>query len=322
MSRPNHNVPAASERRRARRRRGSGTDARGAPGAGAAPPPQTCETRVNNTYSRLLACVTLEGVREHQAAFQAIADANGGNRAAGDAGVRRERRLRDREARSGRLDVSRPTSSTTRSRSRSCSSRRPPPRTSPATSPAAPSGTVTAAVTPIDINLTPPRANTSGCDGAYTEAAVGAPLTADPGGVNDFAGFVPGRIALIQRGGCSFALKVVERPGRRRCRGHPLQPGQHARAQRRAHEHHGRRRRPARPSPRSPCRWSARASTPVPHSPRPARLQPSRCSTSRRPTCSPSSTGATTTTSSWPEPISTPSKRAPGSTTTGAARQR
>ena len=51
--------------------------------------------------------------------------------------------------------------------------------------------------------------NTSGCDGAFTEAAVGAPLTADPGGVNDFAGFVAGRIALIQRGGCSFALKVA-----------------------------------------------------------------------------------------------------------------
>jgi Zn-dependent M28 family amino/carboxypeptidase len=55
----------------------------------------------------------------------------------------------------------------------------------------------------------PPRATTSGCDGAFTEAAVGAPLVADPGGPNDFAGFVAGRIALIQRGGCSFALKVA-----------------------------------------------------------------------------------------------------------------
>ena len=35
-------------------------------------------------------------------------------------------------------------------------------------------------VVAVDINLTPPRANTSGCDGAYTEAAVGAPLVADP----------------------------------------------------------------------------------------------------------------------------------------------
>ena len=35
-----------------------------------------CENATNNTYAKLLDCVTLEGVREHQAAFQAIADAN------------------------------------------------------------------------------------------------------------------------------------------------------------------------------------------------------------------------------------------------------
>ena len=45
--------------------------------------PASCETRVNNTHAKLQECVTLEGVREHQAAFQAIADANGGTRAAG-----------------------------------------------------------------------------------------------------------------------------------------------------------------------------------------------------------------------------------------------
>ena len=39
-----------------------------------------CERRNNNQYDKLLDCVTVEGVREHQAAFQAIADANGGTR--------------------------------------------------------------------------------------------------------------------------------------------------------------------------------------------------------------------------------------------------
>ena len=48
-----------------------------------------CQARNNNTVDKLLACVTLEGVREHQAAFQAIAEANGGNRGAGTAGRRR-----------------------------------------------------------------------------------------------------------------------------------------------------------------------------------------------------------------------------------------
>ena len=45
--------------------------------------PASCDTRVNNTHAKLLECVTLEGVREHQAALQEIADANGGTRAAG-----------------------------------------------------------------------------------------------------------------------------------------------------------------------------------------------------------------------------------------------
>ena len=57
--------------------------------AGAAPP--GCKNRTNTTYQTLLECVTLEGVRAHQAAFQAIADANDdefypGTRAAGTEG--------------------------------------------------------------------------------------------------------------------------------------------------------------------------------------------------------------------------------------------
>ena len=53
-------------------------------------------------------------------------------------------------------------------------------------------GDVTRAVTPVDINLVPPRASTSGCEAA------------------DFAGLRrPGNIALIQRGTCTFADKAV-----------------------------------------------------------------------------------------------------------------
>jgi len=54
------------------------------PVASAVPP--SCERRNNNTIKKLLECVDVEGVREHQAAFQAIADANGGNRASGTNG--------------------------------------------------------------------------------------------------------------------------------------------------------------------------------------------------------------------------------------------
>jgi Zn-dependent M28 family amino/carboxypeptidase len=51
-----------------------------------AAPPSTCASRVNNTQDKLLECVTLEGARAHQAALQAIADANGGTRASGTPG--------------------------------------------------------------------------------------------------------------------------------------------------------------------------------------------------------------------------------------------
>ncbi|MGH2476528.1 MAG: aminopeptidase, partial [Candidatus Limnocylindrales bacterium] len=45
--------------------------------------PAACESRVNNSTAKLMECVTLAGVREHQRAFQDIADANGGNRFSG-----------------------------------------------------------------------------------------------------------------------------------------------------------------------------------------------------------------------------------------------
>jgi hypothetical protein len=51
-------------------------------------PQQACDQRDNNSYSKLLECVRIEGVREHQAALQAIADENGGTRADNTDGFR------------------------------------------------------------------------------------------------------------------------------------------------------------------------------------------------------------------------------------------
>ena len=45
-----------------------------------------CDDRANNTFSKLLECVTVEGVREHQLALQNIADANNGIRTSGTPG--------------------------------------------------------------------------------------------------------------------------------------------------------------------------------------------------------------------------------------------
>jgi Zn-dependent M28 family amino/carboxypeptidase len=97
---------------------------------------QPCDTRVNNTHAKLMECITLEGVRAHQAAFQAIADANGGTRAAGtpgyDASV--DYVVEKMEA------------------------------TGPFTGTGY--GSVTAAVAPVDLALAPPQASTSGCEAA------------------------------------------------------------------------------------------------------------------------------------------------------------
>ena len=177
--------------------------------AAATSAPPGCASRTNTTYQTLLECVTLEGVRAHQAAFQAIADANGGTRAAATPGYDASVDYVIEKLEEAGLSVAthefdfrttRPIEQLTPE----------PPTTHPSGSiTGSPLGTETDAVVPVDINLTPPRANTSGCDGAFTEAAVGQPLVADPTGPDDFAGFPDGAIALIQRGGCSFALKVA-----------------------------------------------------------------------------------------------------------------
>ena len=152
----------------------------------------SCDTRVNDTIKKLLECVTLEGVREHQAAFQAIADANGGIRAAGTPGYDASLQyVVDRMTAAGYNVTLNPFTFTYVAL--------------PALQQLAPIaasyesgaftgtgyGDVTAAVTAVDINLVPPRASTSGCEAA------------------DFAGFPAGNIALIQRGTCTFAAKAL-----------------------------------------------------------------------------------------------------------------
>jgi Zn-dependent M28 family amino/carboxypeptidase len=152
----------------------------------------SCSDRTNNTLDKLMECVTLEGVREHQAALQAIADANGGIRAAGTPGYTASRDY----------VVSKMTAAGYNVTLNAFPFVFVPPAVLRQTAPVTATyetgsftgtsyGNVTAAVTAVDINLVPSRANTSGCDMA------------------DFFGFPVGNIALIQRGTCTFATKVV-----------------------------------------------------------------------------------------------------------------
>lgn len=158
---------------------------------GAMAGPAACDTRVNNTFAKLLECVTLGGVREHQAAFQAIADANGGIRASGTPGY---------DA-SVQYVVNRMTAAGYNVTLNAFPFVYVPPAVLQQLTPISATyetgaftgtgyGDVTAAVTAVDINLVPPRASNSGCEAA------------------DFAGFPAGNIALIQRGTCTFALKA------------------------------------------------------------------------------------------------------------------
>jgi Zn-dependent M28 family amino/carboxypeptidase len=167
------------------------------PGAAvAAAPAQTaCDIRTNNTYTRLLECVRVEGVREHQAALQAAADANGGNRAAGTGGYTAsvDYVVDTLEAAGWEVELDQFDFLFT------------PPSVLQQLTPVTATyetgaytgtgfGEVTGQVIPVDINLVPPRASTSGCEAS------------DFAGL-DFSGAAD--IALIQRGTCTFAVKAL-----------------------------------------------------------------------------------------------------------------
>ena len=165
--------------------------------AASAVPANACANRANTTYSMLLECVTVEGVRGHQAELQKIADASDdpiypGTRAAGTEGYAASVDYVAGQLRRAGYQVTLdefqfdfvfpavlqqlgPLTATYETGAFTGS----------------PSGNVSGRVVPVDINLTGDRASTSGCEAA------------------DFAGFTPGSIALIQRGTCTFAEKAV-----------------------------------------------------------------------------------------------------------------
>jgi aminopeptidase Y len=155
--------------------------------------PAACDERTNNTHSKLLECVTLQGVRQHQAALQAIADANNGFRASGTPGYDASvDYVVDRMTAAG-YDVT-----VQEFQFQTFISLSPPILEQVAPPPAGPlantimsysgSGDITASVTAL---AAPPADLSPGCEAA------------------DFAGFPAGNIALIRRGTCTFGLKAT-----------------------------------------------------------------------------------------------------------------
>ena len=163
----------------------------GAAAAGSSSP--SCLNRVNNTFNKLLECVTLAGVRRHQQALQTIADENNGIRTSGTPGYDASVDYAAQVLRDAGYLVT-----VTDFQFQTFITLSPTVLEQVSPGPAGPlannvmeysgSGDVTAPVTAL---TPPPGDGTPGCEAA------------------DFAGFPAGNIALISRGACPFALKAT-----------------------------------------------------------------------------------------------------------------
>ena len=149
------------------------------------------------SVNKLLQCVTLEGVMEHQWALQKIANAHDGNRASGTSGYDASADYVAKRMRKAGYKVSTQTFQYFSFEEMGPSALE---QTAPgsvtyvedtdfAATPHSEEGDVTAAVTPVDVQLGVGNTSTSGCE------------------PEDFDGFPAGNIALIQRGTCTFEIK-------------------------------------------------------------------------------------------------------------------
>ncbi|MET4059065.1 Zn-dependent M28 family amino/carboxypeptidase [Arthrobacter sp. UYP6] len=153
---------------------------------------------VKDESEKLRAKVTLHNVFDHLEGLQDAADANDGNRASGTPGYEASGQyIEDQLRRAGYKPVRQDFSyDQFELAGESLEQTAPTPTvytagTDFSTMSYSGPGDVTAALTPVDINLTGDRANTSGCEAA------------------DFTGFAAGDIALMQRGVCSFGIKTA-----------------------------------------------------------------------------------------------------------------
>ncbi len=156
----------------------------------------------NNSVKKLTKAVTLQGTLRHLDALQAIADANGGNRASGSSGFDASADYVASKLQAAGYQVTRQPFDFPffEELGSSFAQVSPDPQAyvdgedydlmeySGA-------GSVQAGVVAVDVNLTAPRASTSGCEA--TDFLTGGVST------------VTGRIALLQRGTCSFGIKVA-----------------------------------------------------------------------------------------------------------------
>lgn len=161
-------------------------------------PPALAATGTNS--GALRSAVTAGNIMDHLGALQAIADANGGNRAAGTSGYEASAEYIEGQLEAAGYDPVRQVFTYEQYQTVGASLQ----RLTPSAKEYAyggdmdgfwdmeysGEGDVTASLTAVDINLAGDRASTSGCETA------------------DFTGFLAGNIALIQRGTCTFRVKA------------------------------------------------------------------------------------------------------------------
>jgi hypothetical protein len=176
-----------------------------APSAGAAPP-ANCDTQVNDTPSKLVACIKTNDLWNHMQRFQAIADANPSpadghpSRNSGEPGYKASVDYVAKVMRDAGYDVTIQQYTFTYYAYTGIPSFS---QTSPTPhdyvladewGPGQSLGTVTGGtVQPAGGIVLPPTPTPSSASGCTA---------------SDFSGFVPGRIALVQRGTCFFGVKV------------------------------------------------------------------------------------------------------------------
>jgi Zn-dependent M28 family amino/carboxypeptidase len=158
-------------------------------------PPALADNGTNTAPLR--AAVSATNIMKHLASLQAIADANGGTRAASTPGYEASARYIEGQLRAAGYSPVRQPFTYDRYDLASASLD----RVSPSPESYAygdgfldmtysGAGDVTAPLAAVDINLAGDHASTSGCE------------------ADDFAGFTPGNIALLQRGTCTFRIKA------------------------------------------------------------------------------------------------------------------
>lgn len=175
-----------------------------APSAEGAPSPAGCANRVNDTPGKLLPCIRTGDLWRHMLAFQAIADAHPGpdghpSRNSGEPGYQASVDYVAAQMRQAGYDVTIqtykffyfaytavPTFSEVSPTSHTYT-------VVTDWNPGQSTGSTTAAIQPAGGIIVPPTPSPSSSSGCA------------PG---DFTGFVPGRVALVQRGTCAIGVKV------------------------------------------------------------------------------------------------------------------